>query len=76
MAWVLTAACEQRVPEDFFQSARIGDITKLKQYLRTIPINSYDAKGNSAMIIASGRGQGKTIENGLPVLTKNKILNS
>ena len=48
---------------DMFQSARIGDIDLLMKYLASgMSVNSRDAKGNSAIIIAAGRGQVATIK--------------
>lgn len=45
------------VDEGFFNSARLGDTAALKDYLnKGIPIDSRDSKGNSPIIIASGRG--------------------
>ena len=47
------------VDDGFFMSARTGDIKTLESYLEGEPslVNARDAKGNSALVIAAGRGQ-------------------
>jgi len=55
-----TSASQQHTvitDERFFQAARVGDIKVLLEYIDAGgDINSRDAKGNSALVIASGRG--------------------
>lgn len=43
--------------ESFFQIARVGNVAKLNEYLQQgFDVSSRDPKGNTAMIIAAGRG--------------------
>jgi Ankyrin repeats (3 copies) len=43
--------------EGFFGSARMGHIEKLTEYIRQgFDVSSRDSKGNTAIIIAAGRG--------------------
>ena len=43
--------------EGFFQSARSGDVNLVSQYIANgVFVNARDSKGNSAIIIAAGRG--------------------
>jgi hypothetical protein len=51
------------VDEHFFQSCRTGDQATVKQYLDSgVSVHSRDGKGNTAIIIASGRGQTEIIK--------------
>ena len=47
-----------QIDEKFFSSVRTGDIETMMKYLNQgIDVSSKDSKGNTAMIIAAGRGQ-------------------
>ncbi len=55
--WLILLLSTDDFDEGYFQSARVGDVIKLKEYLaNNINVNSHDSKGNSAIVIASGRG--------------------
>jgi ankyrin repeat protein len=46
------------VDEAYFQSARIGDVKTLHNFILSgVSVNARDSKGNSAIVIAAGRGQ-------------------
>lgn len=48
--------------ETFFSASRVGDVDKMKEMLIAgFDVHSVDAKGNSALIIASGRGRVEAI---------------
>jgi len=52
------------VDDRFFSAARVGDLEVLRQFLSSPKfgdVSQRDAKGNSALIIASGRGQTEAI---------------
>ena len=55
----LPTTTESTVDEAFFACARSGDVKKLELYIEKNPslVQARDAKGNSALIIAAGRGQ-------------------
>lgn len=45
------------VDEQFFNSCRKGDVAAVKAYLDSgVPVHARDSKGNSGLVIASGRG--------------------
>lgn len=51
------------VDEAFFSSCRVGDVNKVKSFLEAgVSANSRDIRGNTGMIIASGRGQNEVIK--------------
>lgn len=51
------------ISEEFFNSARLGDIEKLKKYMSSgVTLHSRDPKGNTPIIIAAGRGQVEVIK--------------
>ena len=51
------------VDEGFFDSCRSGKLLLVQQYLDSdVSVHSRDAKGNTAIIIASGRGQAQVVE--------------
>lgn len=51
------------VDEQFFSSCRSGDTVTVKSFLENgVSPHSRDSKGNSCMIIASGRGQIEVIK--------------
>ena len=54
----------ETIEEIFFNSARTGDLdTLLNKYLKLgFDVSSRDTKGNSAIIIASGRGHNDVIK--------------
>lgn len=61
--FVVISSAPQLADELFFQSARTGNLSKLLEYLQNgIDASSRDSKGNTAIIIASGRGQGQVIQ--------------
>lgn len=46
------------VDEAFFTSCRTGDIATVKSFLESgVSVHARDSKGNTGLIIASGRGQ-------------------
>jgi ankyrin repeat protein len=63
---VLLAAlsCSEQLPDEkFFSAARSGDEKVLLEYLQKgVSAHSRDGKGNTAIIIASGRGQVNIIQ--------------
>ena len=53
---LLLKTCDS-VDDQFFQSARTGEIELLNDYIaKGVSVNSRDSKGNSPLVIASGRG--------------------
>lgn len=55
---LLIVLSEEILDEKFFNSARIGDIDTLLSYLKQgTHVSSRDGKGNTPLIIASGRGR-------------------
>lgn len=59
---ILVVIASDVVDEKFFNSARIGDIETLHAYLKQgTPVSARDTKGNTAMIVASGRGKVEAI---------------
>ena len=47
-----------QVDETFFYSSRYGDINTVLKYLKQgVDVSARDTKGNTALIIAAGRGQ-------------------
>ena len=59
--FIILTSCE--VDELFFSSARKGNISILVEYIQSgVDLGSRDAKGNTAMIIAAGRGQVQVIK--------------
>jgi ankyrin repeat protein len=68
---VITNEGETPAADDtFFSSARKGDLQSLENYLERDPdlVHTRDAKGNTALIIAAGRGQ----INAIKLLLKHK----
>jgi ankyrin repeat protein len=67
---VITNEGESPVADDFFSCARKGDLQSLESYLERDPdlVHTRDAKGNTALIIAAGRGQ----INAIKLLLKHK----
>jgi ankyrin repeat protein len=54
----LVLAISIHVDEKYFSSCRTGDVPIVKQYLDSgISVHARDDKGNTGIIIASGRGQ-------------------
>jgi ankyrin repeat protein len=55
---IVSTLISASVDEQFFSSCRVGDTQKVKAFLESgISVHSRDAKGNTCIIIASGRGK-------------------
>lgn len=53
-----TASGTSLIADDvFFNACRIGDVDVIKSSLEKISVHSRDRKGNTCLIIASGRGR-------------------
>lgn len=60
---VLVFVIASVVDDEFFNSCRAGDIDKVVKYLENgTPVNSRDAKGNSGLVIAAGRGKSEIVK--------------
>mmetsp|Transcript_17289 Transcript_17289/g.38366 ORF Transcript_17289/g.38366 Transcript_17289/m.38366 type:complete len:420 (-) Transcript_17289:89-1348(-) len=64
--WVLLicALCSScNADEKFYSSCRSGDIQGIQSFIESgLPVSSRDSKGNSCIVIASGRGQTEAIK--------------
>lgn len=58
-----TMTVEQNPADSFFNAARTGDLAVFLEHLAAgMPVSRRDAKGNTALIIAAGRGQTEIIK--------------
>lgn len=59
----IVAAMAYAVDDAYFSSCRAGDVHAVKSFLDSgVSVHARDAKGNTGLIIASGRGQIEVIQ--------------